>query len=377
MSAVITSPKEGARARESARGRHPLPSPLPTESTQIAIALIGTGLVGSAVLRRLAETSLPIRVVGVANSRRSLIAQDGLAPTGLIDRLGRDGDVSNVEALTESLLHEQGVTRVLIDATPSEAIAVRHADWLARGVHVVSANKIAQGTTLARWQALRATAHAGGTRYGDAATVGAGLPALTTLRRLRRCGDAVRRIEGVFSGSLSFLFNELDGTRPFSRLLAEAFERGYTEPDPRADLSGADVARKLLILARAAGFALEPQDIEVESLVPADLAGLSAAEFSQRLSELDAQIEARRSEALAQGKVLRHLATFEANGRASVALRAVEPSHPAAQLAGADNLFAFTTQRYHAQPLVIRGPGAGAEVTAQALLADVLEIAAA
>src|SRR6266478_677524 len=233
----------------------------------------------------------------------------------------------------------------------------------------------AAGGALGEWEALQAGAEAGGTRYGDAATVGAGLPALSTLRRLRRAGDTLVALTGVFSGSLSFLFNAYDGTVAFSSLLAEARARGYTEPDPRADLSGRDVARKLLIVARAAGERLEEGDIEVEDLVPAPLRELTLEAFLVRLGELDGLLERRRYAAAASGQVLRYVARLE-RGRASIRLEALAPDHPCAQLSGADNLFAFTTRRYHLQPLVVRGPGAGPEITAQALLADVLEIVA-
>jgi len=263
----------------------------------------------------------------------------------------------------------------MVDATAAQTVAAQHARWLSQAVHVVSANKLAVGGAIGEWEALQAAASAGGMRYGDAATVGAGLPALSTLRRLTRAGDRLVALTGVFSGSLSFLFNGFDGRRPFSALLAEARERGYTEPDPRADLSGRDVARKLLIVARAAGQRLEERDVDVEDLVPAELRDLPLHAFLENLGVLDEELERRRRDATAEGRVLRYVASLREGARAAVRLLALAPDHPCAQLSGADNLFAFTTRRYHAQPLVVRGPGAGPEVTAQALLADVLEIA--
>jgi homoserine dehydrogenase len=261
---------------------------------------------------------------------------------------------------------------VIVDATASSDTASRHADWLAAGYDVVTANKDAAAASTKNWSALRGASLRGAAAYGDAATVGAGLPVLSTVRRLRACGDAVLALEGVFSGSLSWLFNHYDGSRPFSALLREACAFGYTEPDPRLDLGGADVVRKLVILARAAGQAIDASDVCVESLVPESLRDVDVPTFLDRANELDAGIEARRANAHAQGCVLRHLAALDEEGNARVRLVAVSTDHPAAWLAGTDNLFALTTQRYRARPLVIQGPGAGAEVTAQALLGDVL-----
>ncbi len=277
------------------------------------------------------------------------------------------------DALLAALDASGAARRVVVDATASPETASRHAEWLARGYAVVTANKIAAAAPTDAWRGLR-SACARGAAYGDAATVGAGLPVLATLRRLHACGDTLVAIEGVFSGSLSWLFNRYDGTRPFSSLLREARAWGYTEPDPRVDLCGADVARKLVILARAAGHAIDVDAVAVESLVPPALRDVDVGTFLARAGELDAAIAERHAAAVAQGYCLRHLATFDANGCAHVGLVAVDADHPAARLSGADNLFALTTQRYRARPLVIQGPGAGAEVTAQALLGDLLAL---
>ncbi len=339
-----------------------------------AVVLLGTGVVGGAFLRLLdtpAATSL--RLVGAANSRRQQVNPARLADRGLRERLKYEGDPRDDAALLAALEASDVARKVVIDATASAVLAARHPGWLARGYHVVTANKALAGGELPGWRALQA-AIAGGGRYGDSATVGAGLPVLSTLRRLRSCGDALLTLEGVFSGSLSWLFNQYDGTRPFSALLREARERGYTEPDPRADLSGEDVARKLLILARNAGFALERDVVEVASLVPESLRALDAGTFLDRLEVLDAALAARHAQAVARGHVLRHLARLDRHGCARVGLTDVPAEHPAARLRGTDNLFALTTARYRAQPLVIQGPGAGPEVTAQALLGDVLAL---
>jgi len=197
---------------------------------------------------------------------------------------------------------------------------------------------------------------------------------MSTLRDLIASGDEIERVEGIFSGTLSYLFNAFDGTVPFSAVVQQARELGLTEPDPRDDLSGQDVARKLLIIARHAGFALGTDEVQVENLVPGALRSLDTEAFLARLAELDAPLAARHAQAKARGAVLRFLARLNQRGHARVGLAEVPLTHPAAQLYGTDNQFALTTTRYHAQPLVIQGPGAGPEVTAQALLGDVLAL---
>ena len=209
------------------------------------------------------------------------------------------------------------------------------------------------------------------------ATVGAGLPVIGTLRDLIATGDRVERIEGVLSGTLSYVFNVFDGVTPFSDVVRQAKALGYTEPDPRDDLSGTDVARKLVILGREMGLALSLGDVEVESLVPRDAEGATTpAEFLDRLAASDAHMTARFEAARASGSVLRYAGIVEANGRARVALSAYPMSHAFARLAATDNVLAFTTSRYRAQPLVVSGPGAGPEVTASGVFADLLRLSA-
>ena len=273
-------------------------------------------------------------------------------------------------------LEEHGALRILIDATPSAQVAARHADWLSQGIHVVTACKLARGTSLAQWRAIEDAQRHGHAQYGDAATVGAGLPILRMIRELQAGGDRIHSIAGVLSGSLAWLFNQYDGMRPFSALVRQARAAGYTEPDPREDLSGEDVRRKLLILARAAGVPLESSEVRVESLVPSALALLSTADVDRGLELLDAPLRARFAAAWKAGEVLRFIARIE-SGRAQVGLESLPASHPLAVGAGTDNRVAIHSDRYPVQPLVIQGPGAGAQVTASALLDDVLRIARA
>jgi aspartokinase/homoserine dehydrogenase 1 len=349
-------------------------APLAGAAPRTAIVLLGTGVVGRALLTLLGTPAArSLRLVGAANSRRQHVLADGVTPGEVAERLAKVREGRDNLPLLAALDAAGATRKVVVDATACAIEASRHAEWLAAGYHVVTANKALAGGHLSGWRALQ-SAMAGGAVYGDAATVGAGLPVLSTLRRLRQCGDSLLTLEGVFSGSLSWLFNQYDGSRPFSSLLRDARRLGFTEPDPRSDLSGEDVARKLLIIARNAGFALGSDEVEVESLVPESLRGVDTKVFLERLEELDEPLRERHAQAKANGKVLRYLARLNQRGRARVGLVEVGHDHPASRLSGTDNQFALTTTRYHATPLVIQGPGAGPEITAQALLGDVLAL---
>lgn len=335
------------------------------------IALLGTGTVGCAVLARLDNwkgTAFGERLdlVHVANSRvafkRSPCAGrwrevPGEAPS-LIDAARALGERD---------------TRIVIDATASDAVAEHHALWLSHGIHVVTACKLGQGASLARWRAIRDAQRIGGSHYGDSATVGAGLPLLKSIRALQAGGDRIHALAGVLSGSLAWLFDRYDGELPFSGLVRQAREAGYTEPDPREDLSGEDVRRKLLILGRAAGVGLDSDAVEVSSLVPQELAALAIVDADAALSDLDGSMRQRYVDARERREKLRFIARIE-NGRARIGMESLPADHPLAGGAGTDNRVAIWSDRYREQPLVIQGPGAGAEVTAAALLDDVLEI---
>ncbi|WP_342315962.1 homoserine dehydrogenase [Lysobacter sp. FW306-1B-D06B] len=349
---------------------------LAAQRSPARVALLGTGTVGSAVMARLASwqgatLGERLALVHVANSRVGTSDRAGLAPDEAARRLALAPQDSSLEAV-DAVLRGDG-PRVVIDATASEAVAERHAHWLAQGIHVATACKIGQGTTLPRWRAIRAAAGIGGAGYGDSATVGAGLPLLRSLRDLQAGGDRIHSIAGVLSGSLAWLFNHYDGMRPFSALVRQARDAGYTEPDPRDDLSGEDVRRKLLILARTAGVELEAADVQVASLVPPELAILSKDALDAALPALDAPLRERYAQAYKRGERLRFIARLQ-DGRASVGLESLPADHPLAGGAGTDNRVAIWSDRYAVQPLVIQGPGAGAEVTAAGLLDDVLRM---
>ncbi|HEX8777916.1 MAG TPA: homoserine dehydrogenase, partial [Rhodanobacter sp.] len=260
------------------------------------------------------------------------------------------------------------------DCSASDVVASQYPYWLASGVHVVTPNKLASSGPLSRWQAIRAASQHGG-RFRYEATVCAGLPVVQTLRDLLDTGDQLLSVEGMFSGTLAWLCCHYDGQRPFSALVREAHALGYTEPDPRDDLSGMDVARKLVILAREAGWPLSLHDVAVESLVPPELADVPLEEFMARLHELDAPMAVRLADAHAGQGVLRHVASLDRNGRAQVGLQALAAAHPFAHTRLTDNIVQFRTQRYRDNPLLVQGPGAGPEVTAAGIFADLLRIA--
>ena len=349
-------------------------------SPQIArIALLGSGTVGLAVLDRLAKwqgTAIGnrLQLVYAANTRLSLQDPQGLCPVQCARELPdapRNGAHSD-EGGALAALGGEGI-RILIDATADAGTASRHAACLAAGVHVATACKLAAGTSLAQWRSILAACEQSSAGFGDRATVGAGLPLLRSIRELQAGGDRIHAIAGVMSGSLAWLFDRFDGSVPFSELVRAAASAGFTEPDPREDLSGEDVRRKILILARAAGFAIESDQVEVSSLVPPSLAALPASEVDANLHLLDHPLAARLAAATAQGCDLRFVARLS-DGKARVGLEALCPGDPLAGGGGTDNRVAIWSDRYRAQPLVIQGPGAGAEVTAAALLDDVLHL---
>ena len=345
----------------------------------VSIGLIGPGNVGGALLRQLLEAQprlkrerqLDLRIRAVANSRRMLRSETTLAALDF-----ERGEVLDLDAFADHVHSDHIPHALIVDCSGRPEMAERYEGWLARGIHVVTPSKHAGSGDAGRLAALHAAGARTGARFRYEATVGAGLPVVMSLRNLIDTGDIPHGIAGLFSGTLAWLFNHYDGAKPFSVLLAEARAAGYTEPDPRDDLSGIDVARKAVILAREAGWPLSLDDVDVENLVPPALRELSLAEFMARLDEFDAPMAERLATAKAEGKVLRYLAEVDARGRATVALRAVETTHPAAAAQGTDNLFAFHSARYHTRPLVVKGPGAGPDVTAAGVFGDILAIAA-
>ncbi len=348
-----------------------------------AVAVIGPGNVGATLLDQLraaqpqllGKANLDLRLCAIASSKRMLLDDRGLQGDWRA-AFAASGEASDLDRLAEHLKNTHLPHLVIVDCSASPNVAEHYAGWLAAGIHVVTPNKQAGAGAMARYAAIRDAAADSGARFRYEATVGAGLPVISTLHDLLDTGDEIVAIEGILSGTLAWLFNKFDGSAPFSQLVAEARALGYTEPDPRDDLSGVDVARKLVILAREAGRDLSLEDVQVQSLVPEALRVGNADEFLARLTEVDAEFSARLQKAKAEHKVLRYVAKLDASGRASVGLVELPDTHAFAKLRLTDNIVQFSTRRYRDNPLIVQGPGAGAEVTAAGVFADLLRVAA-
>ena len=353
--------------------------------TRAHVAVVGAGTIGHKLLallaerqpHLLAEAALNLRLVGLARTDRLLWDAAGLDPATAVDGLAaaEQAEDAGLDALIHRLTTARLERPILVDATASAAVARRTPELLRAGVAVVTPNKSALSGTADLYAGCEAAAQAGPAPFLYGTTVGAGLGILPTLRDARRTGDLVRRVEGVLSGTLAFVMNALRAGTPFSDAVMDARRLGYTEPDPRADLSGADVARKLVILARESGRAATTDEVTVESLVPPDYAALPTADFLRRLPELDAGWKGRVDAAAAAGAELQYVACLDADGlRAGV--ERVAPGSPLAGLTGPANVFLLHTDRYGEQPRVVAGPGASADVTAAVLLADLVHAAA-
>ena len=375
ISAVIAS-KDLTRALRAVHSNFYL------SAKTVSIGLIGPGAVGGVLLDQLAAAGgslrerfgLDLRVRALGGSRRMCLDQSRV---GLDDwRAALDnGESMDIERFVEHVHADYLPHAVLIDCTASQEIADRYSEWLTRGIHVITPNKRAHSGPMAYYTQLERRDRDANTHFLYEATVGAGLPVINTLKDLVETGDDIHSISGIFSGTLAYLFNVFDGSRAFSRIVRDARARGYTEPDPRDDLSGMDVARKAVILARESGLDLELADIEVESLVPSVLAGASVDEFLDRLADFDAPMAARVEAAASDGQVLRYVADVNVSqAKASVCLQGFDAEHPFANISLTDNIVRFETRRYSENPLIVRGPGAGPDVTAAGIFADLLRL---
>ena len=349
----------------------------------LSIGLVGCGTVGGTFLdqvHRQAERlrkdfDLDLRVRGIARSEHMLLADRRIGLGDWRASISTSGTAIDFDAF-ESHVHADHLPHaVIIDCTADQAIADRYAGWLERGIHVVTPNKKAFSGDQSSYEALADSARRGNTHYLYETTVCAALPVIRTIRDLIDTGDRVRSLQGILSGTLAYLFNVYDGSVPFSEILTQAKDSGYTEPDPRDDLSGMDVARKLTILARELGQSIEIGDFPVQNLIAEELRGLGVAEFLSELSNYDDEMLALYTRAKDEGKTLRYVARLTEQGDASVGLEKVSADAPFSNISSTDNIVQFVTDRYAANPLVIQGPGAGPEVTAGGVFGDLLKLA--
>lgn len=348
---------------------------------QINIFIAGVGTVGSKLIGQIRsqfeqisnDLRLNLRVVGIANSTRGLLAEDGIDLTGIEEQLASAPEMS-IAAFTDEIVRLNLRNSVFVDVTASPAVVLNYDKLLRRSISVVACNKIAASSDFARYSWLKDLAREYSANFLFETNVGAGLPVINTLNDLLRSGDRVNRIEAVLSGTLNFVFNNYDGTRKFAEVVRQAQDEGYTEPDPRLDLSGTDVARKILILAREAGYQMEMSDIENTGFLPASCLEGTVEDFYRELDANEAHFRELLDEATSDGKTLKYIAAFR-DGKASVGLQTICPDHNFANLSGKDNAVLFYTNRYSEQPLVIKGAGAGADVTAAGVFADIIRAA--
>ena len=349
----------------------------------LSIGVIGPGAVGKVLLDQLAgqrerlaqQFKIDLRVRAIMSSKSMKLAEPSIGLEGWREQIGHGQVAADYEQFYAHLKEVHVPHTVIIDCSASQDVANRYHDWLAGGVHVITPNKKANSGPLPYYRSLQQARRASGAHYLYHATVGAGLPVIHTLRDLRETGDEISSIEGIFSGTLAYLFNVYDGSTPFSAIVSDARQRGYTEPDPRDDLSGTDVARKLTILGREMGLSLELSDVRVESLVPGELVKVSIAEFLAELPRYDARMAERFQAARAHGQVLRYVGRLTAAGEATVRLEELDAKHAFANIALTDNVVRYVTSRYCDNPLIIQGPGAGPAVTAGGVFADLLRAA--
>ena len=376
-----------ARA-EASRALRAVHAAFTLSDVTLSLGLIGPGLIGGTFLKQLANESrrlkeqygVDLRIRGILSSSRMWLCDTGIDPGDWRAGFEKEAVPADIRTFVRHIHAEHLPHAVILDCTSSTELPKHYPDWMKQGIHLITPNKKGNTGGLASYREIRESARRHGRHYLYETTVGAGLPIIQTLRDLVQTGDRVLEIQGVLSGTLSYIFNTWDGNRPFSEAVLEAKRLGYTEPDPRDDLSGMDVARKLTILGREMGLSLELADVQVESLVADGLQTGSVDEYIKKLPSQDDLMKGRLEAARSRGEVLRYVGIIEAPegiggiARASVTLRSFPASHAFGRLSGSDNSVSFRTRRYHAQPLVVQGPGAGPEVTAAGVFADLLKL---
>ncbi|PIR20814.1 MAG: bifunctional aspartate kinase/homoserine dehydrogenase I [Deltaproteobacteria bacterium CG11_big_fil_rev_8_21_14_0_20_47_16] len=349
----------------------------------VHVAIIGKGAIGKALINQIRDgqtrlnrdNDLDLRVVGIANSRHFLFNTDGISLKTWEQQLNACRSKMTLDHFTTMLEESHLENLIIVDATANEMVAQQFPTWLGKGFSVVTPNKKANTLSQKFYNELQTAVRKRNSYYYCEACVGAGLPIISTLQDLLNSGDDIIHIEGLLSGTLGYLFSELEKEKSFSAIVKKAHEMRYTEPDPRDDLSGMDVARKLVILARLCGAHVELSKVKIEPLLPAALwKAKSVAEFFKELPQVDTLYAKKMAAAKNSGKVLRYIGRIK-DGKCAIELRAVERNSPFGNLVGGDNMVIFTTKRYLKNPLIVRGPGAGPEVTAGGVFADILKVA--
>nr|HRD06848.1 bifunctional aspartate kinase/homoserine dehydrogenase I [Saprospiraceae bacterium] len=351
-----------------------------SDNRRVNLFIVGTGLIGSTFLQQLAnqrqqlidQFKLELNVAGLSNSRKMLLNEDGIDLNGWKTALDSDGKDADIEAFIASMKEMNLSNSVFIDNTADEHIPGHYAQILSSNISLVTPNKVATSASNEEYKRLKKLAADRKIFFKYETNVGAGLPIISTLQNLINSGDKILKIQAVMSGSVSYIFNNFKEGVPFSSLVVKARELGYTEPDPREDLSGADVRRKIIILTRESGYDIESDAVDLNAVLPDHLMDAKDVKgFLELLPDYDNEMALRASAAASAGKVLRYIGTME-EGRAKISIEEVGSESPFYSLDGSDNLFVITTQRYKTRPIIVRGPGAGAEVTAAGVFADVL-----
>lgn len=352
-----------------------------SEYKVLNLFICGVGTVGGMLIEQIKSqyeelkqnSNLKLKVVGIASSKNAIFNRDGLNLDNYQEEL-KASEPSNPEHLRDIILQMNIFNSVFVDCTASQDVAALYQSLLENNISVIAANKIAASGKYEDYYHLKQTAIQRGVKFRFETNVGAGLPIIGTINDLRNSGDKILKIEAVLSGTLNFIFNEIGAETPFSETVKRAKEQGYSEPDPRIDLSGKDVVRKLVILTREAGYKVEQEDVEKHLFVPNDYFQGSVEDFWKRLPELDANFEQRREKLAEEGKRWRFVATMD-HGKTNVALKEVDSSHPFYNLEGSNNIVLLTTDRYKEYPMQIQGYGAGASVTAAGVFANIMSIA--
>jgi len=346
------------------------------------IFIIGVGLIGGTLIDQIAshnqnlekDHALKINIVGMTNSKKMVFNEDGLSLDNWKDKLNDNDEVSTISGFIDKMVKLNLQNSVFIDCTASPEVVNKYESVLKHSISIATPNKLASSGDLQLFRTLKLVALENDVKFVYETNVGAGLPVITTLNDLKISGDKILKIEGVLSGTLSYIFNSFTTGTKFSEVVKQAKEKGFTEPDPRDDLNGMDVARKILILSREVGLDISLEDVDINNLLPQPCIDAESVDsFFNELENANDYFDELRTEAEKSGKVLRFLAKMD-NGSASVGLEAVDQTNPFYALDGSDNMISFTTDRYMERPLVIKGPGAGAEVTAAGVFAEIISI---